>query len=719
MKHINLILLIVIAFCTGFSQTPSLTWAKTSGYGTSLCEGKKVITDNNYNVYSVGDFNGTIDFDPGAGTYNMTGVNDVYISKLDVAGNFVWAKQVGGANYEGVFSLAIDNAGNIHITGRFTGIVDFDPGVGTYTLSAGGGNGAYVLKLDAAGNFVWAAGFGGLYDEYGYGIAVDKINGDVYSVGSFSGTVDFDPGMGSYTLASVGNGDTYISKLNSSGNFVWAKQIGGPGSETGKDIAFSQNNEVIVTGGFAGVSGADFDPGTGTYTLASFGSVDVFVEKLDANGNFIWAKQLGGTGWDDASNIAFDNIGNACITGSFASTCDFDPSPTTFTLSSIGTNDIFVCKLSNAGNLIFAKQFGDNVSSDNVEDISIDHLNCIYTTGIFDGNTDFDPGNGTYTLAPQSVDIYISKLDGNGNFIWAVKLASSGNEFSYDIFVDNYQNVYTTGGYDGITDFDPGVGTYTLAPPSLFIDPAFVHKMFQCSVATSSLSAQTNVLCNGASTGAATLQASGGSGFTYSWMPSGGTASIGVNLPAGNYSCIATNSCGNASTQTLVITQPPAITLTTVASNSIICQGSSSTLSANATGGVGSITYSWVAGPSNSISAVSPTITTAYTVNVTDANNCLKTETISITVDPCTGLNEFKMQSSSEFVMYPNPAANIVTIESIQAAKFSIVNLEGKAIEQFSVEGFKMIDISQFAQGVYFIRNSTTGQTKKLIIIKE
>jgi hypothetical protein len=712
MKKTNLILLMIITFCIGFSQTPSLTWAKLSADMTGgTSEGKAITVDVNGNVYTCGYFNGTADFDPGVGTYTMSsGANeDIFISKLDAAGNFVWAKQMIGPGQDYGNSIKVDALGNVYTTGYFSAIVDFDPGVGTFTLATIGSNDIFVSKLDPAGNFLWAKQLGGTSGDYGNAIALDA-SGNVYTTGYFQGTSDFDPGSSTYTLMAT-NSDIFISKLDGSGNFVWAKTISGPQNEIGLGIALDTFGNVHITGNFQGTP--DFDPGTGTFTLTAI-SADVFVSKLDAAGNFVWAKSMGGLNFESGIGIAVDAVGNVHTVGFFFSLADFDPGASSFTLSATN-RDIFISKLDPAGNFIWAKQLG-GTSLDYGNAIALDASNNVYTTGFFDGTADFDPGASTYTFTSALSDMFISKLDASGNFIWAGQLDGPSSGRANGIVIDALQNILTTGEFNGIVDFDPSLGIFTLSALSTNV---YVHKMSQCAAVTASIASQINVLCNGSSTGAATINVSGGSGFTYSWMPSGGTASIGVNLPAGNYSCIATNSCGNASTQTLVITQPPAITLTTVASNSIICQGSSSTLSANATGGVGSITYSWVAGPSNSISAVSPTITTAYTVNVTDANNCLKTETISITVDPCTGLNEFKMQSSSEFVMYPNPAANIVTIESIQAAKFSIVNLEGKAIEQFSVEGFKMIDISQFAQGVYFIRNSTTGQTRKLIIIKE
>src|SRR5258705_4310265 len=135
-----------------------------------------------------------------------------------------WAKQLGGiANDEG-YSIAVDASGNVYTTGYFTGTVDFDPGPGTTNLTAIGLEDAFVLKMNAVGNIVWAKQFGGSSSDFGRSIAVDA-SGNVYTTGGFNGTVDFDPGPAIVNLSSAGGWDIFISKLNASGNFVWVKQL--------------------------------------------------------------------------------------------------------------------------------------------------------------------------------------------------------------------------------------------------------------------------------------------------------------------------------------------------------------------------------------------------------------------------------------------------------------------------------------------------------------
>jgi hypothetical protein len=307
--------------------------------------------------------------------------------------------------------------------------------------------------------FQWAKNFGGITQDFSKSIAVD-VTGNICITGYFDGVSDFDSGSGTYTLASNGGLDIYVSKLDASGNFLWAKNIGGTSFEYGEDISVDATGNIFVTGNFNGV--VDFDPGIGTYTLASNGSNDIFIFKLDANGNFVWAQGFGSAFADVGKSVALDVNGNVYFTGSFSGTVDFDSGPATNTLNSPGGLDAFICRLDNSGNFIWAKSIGNNCTEEGMS-ITVDGSGNIYTAGRFECATDFDPGPGTTTITGLGYnDIFVLKLDPNGNYIWAKSIAGSDNDVCYSITTDNSGNVYTTGHFRGTPDFDPGVGTYTL-----------------------------------------------------------------------------------------------------------------------------------------------------------------------------------------------------------------------------------------------------------------
>jgi hypothetical protein len=456
-------------------------WARGLG-GTPFAYdfGEAVAVDAGGNVYTVGTFHGTVDFDPGPGTYNLTAVGgggEVFISKLDNDGNFVWARQLGGTSHDAGLAVAVDAGGNVYSTGVFYGTADFDPGPGTYNLTPAGANDLFISKLDNGGNFVWARGMGGSsFDvgsyDVGYAVAVDA-GGSVYTAGVFSGTADFDPGPGTYNLTSAGGNDGFVSKLDNGGNFVWARQLGGSSGDYGLAVAVDAGGNVYTTGTFAGT--ADFDPGGGTHNLTSAGDYDIFISKLDNAGNFVWARGLGEISLDQGQAVAVDAGGNVYTVGDFRGTVDFDPGPGTYNLTSAGTDDVFISKLDNDGNFVWAGQLG-GIFSDAGIGVAVDAGGNVYTTGYFSNAVDFDPGPGTYNLTSAGEgDVFISKLDNVGNFAWALRWGGISEDEGFGVAVDTGGNVYATGAFGDTVDFDPGPGTYNLTSPGL--SSIFISKL--------------------------------------------------------------------------------------------------------------------------------------------------------------------------------------------------------------------------------------------------
>ncbi len=443
------------------AQSPNWLWAKSMG-GTGSDGGYSITVDASCNVYTTGYFTGTVDFDPGAGVFNLTG-SGTFISKLDSSGNFIWAKAIGGTALGGIGpSIALDTAGsmNVYTTGSFWGTTDFDPGAGVFNLTAVGVSyDIYIVRLDSSGNFVWAKAMGGTNNDRGTYIAIDPVgNGDVYTTGDFEGIVDFDPGAGIFNLTSVGGGyNIFISKLDSSGNFIWAKAMGGMGYSQAPFMAIDPagSGDVYTTGHFGGT--VDFDPGAGVFNLTSAGYDDIFISKLDSSGNFVWAKAMGGTDYDDGRSIVIDPAGSGAVyaAGYFYSTVDFDPGIGVFNLTSDGGWDIFISKLDAAGNFLWAKRMGGS-GWDYGMSMAIDPagIGGVYTTGWFGGIVDFDPdssGSLNLTSAGGSDDIFISKLDGSGNFVWAKAIGGTDADYGLSITLDASGHAYVTGGFESPT----------------------------------------------------------------------------------------------------------------------------------------------------------------------------------------------------------------------------------------------------------------------------
>ena len=460
MKKIYLGFLACLLTTIIYAQDVNLEWAKSMG-GSSYEYGNSIIADDFGNIYVTGFFEGTADFDPGEESFNLTsnGQWDIFIQKLDTNGNFIWAKSMGSSLDDEGTSVSVDAYGNVYLTGYFTYPVDFDPGENIYELTSNGNSDIFIQKLDADGNFIWAKSMGeSSYDE-GSSILIDD-SGNVCLTGFFKGTVDFDPGEATLELTSNGDKDVFIQKLNSNGDLIWAKSVGGTSTDQGFSIADDVSGNLYIAGQYKGT--VDFDPGAETLNLTSNGATDAFILKLDNSGNFIWSKSTGGTNSDLAYSIAADALGNLYATGIYTGTVDFDPNAGIFDLISNGIYDAYIQKIDSDGNFIWVKSMG-GPSTDEGYSIATDVLGNVYAAGRFKGTADFDPGEETFNLSSNGQnDVFMAKLNGSGDFVWAKSIGGSDHDTGYSIATDANGNVYVTGYYIGTVDLDPGEGILNL-----------------------------------------------------------------------------------------------------------------------------------------------------------------------------------------------------------------------------------------------------------------
>lgn len=395
-------------FFSKYSSSGTYLWSKSLG-GTNADYCRSVVADGSGNIYITGAFSGTIDFDPGAGTSNLTssGQGDIYFAKYDASGNYVWAYKIGNSGNEFGWNIGIDGSSNVYLSGVFQGTTDFDPGAGTANLTSNGSpNDIFFAKYSPTGGYLWANRIGGSTADYARDMAVDA-SGNVYITGEFQGTVDFDPGAGTANLIPAGFFEIYFAKYSTTGAYIWAKNVGGANGDIGYGIAVDGTGNVYVTGYFE--TTADFDPGAGTANLTVGGSNDIFVAKYSSTGNYIWANKIGGIGSDLGYNIAFDASSNVYVTGSFASTADFDPGAGTANLTSTGPSDVFVAKYSSSGAYVFAFKIG-GTNTDVGRAIAVSSSGVQHVTGEFMNTADFDPGAGTASLVSAgNTDIYFAQ----------------------------------------------------------------------------------------------------------------------------------------------------------------------------------------------------------------------------------------------------------------------------------------------------------------------
>jgi hypothetical protein len=431
MKKLIIISTLVIICSIMYSQTePEWLWA-TGSQGSSDEFGRRIATDSNGNSYITGIFGGALTL--GTTTLTSNGSMDIFVAKLDANGNYLWAKQAGGASLDEGLDVCTDNAGNCYVTGFFQGTVTF----GSTTLTSSNGNiSVFISKLDSAGNWLWTKQAGGTWGAQAWGISTDNA-GNCYVTGEFN----VGAGFGEILVDSYGGTDIFVTKLDSTGNFLWAVNAGGSTTDKGFSLSTDSNGNSYVTGNFSG--NATF----GTIQRLSTGSYDVFVAKLDTDGNWLRVSQAGGPSYDSGNDIAIDSAGNSYVTGSFITSATFG----TTSFTSMGNDDIFVTKLDNNGNWLWASPAG-GTEEDQGWGISIDSSGNSYITGYFDIAATFGT---TSLISSGSQEIFISSLDTNGNWLWSVKAGGTDLDRADGVATDSSGNICVTGGFMYSAVFGP------------------------------------------------------------------------------------------------------------------------------------------------------------------------------------------------------------------------------------------------------------------------
>ncbi|HVX62800.1 MAG TPA: Ig-like domain-containing protein, partial [Pirellulales bacterium] len=402
-----------------------------------------------------------------SGNVYTLGTDAVY--KFSASGTQLWAAPYtasSGINQKE--GMAVDNAGNVYITGNFSNPAGSPAKFGAASLVSAGGNDGYLAKLDTNGNFLWAESFGGTGADAGYGVAVDAA-GNAFVTGDFSATAAFGQGASAVNLQSAGGTDAFVAKFAPTGDLTWAQAIGGTGGDNGFGIAVDSQGDAYVTGQFSGT--VDFDPtGAGVHQLTTFFGA-AYILKLDGGGNYLWAEKLNGEnppaldGRSEGDAITVDDAGNVYATGIFGGTVNLNPSGGSDVVTSdFVFPDAYVLKLDSSGGFTWADVL-HNVSGSNpfgglaASGIAVDGQGNVYTTGNFQGIADFDPGPGVANhLSAGGVDAYVSILDRQGNFAGVDIAGENGSDFGWGVAATAAGNIYVAGSFSNTIDFDPGTG---------------------------------------------------------------------------------------------------------------------------------------------------------------------------------------------------------------------------------------------------------------------
>ncbi|UTW67872.1 T9SS type A sorting domain-containing protein [bacterium SCSIO 12643] len=335
-------------FLVKMDANGNFIWGQQYATGSLYSGVMKLQLDNLDDIILSGIFAGTVDFDYDSTTLNLLSSqnnHDQFTLKLDEDGDFIWVKQFTGSGSISIYDLAIDHNNDIIMVGKLTQPSDFDPGPNSFVLSPADDGLYYTVKLDANGNLEWAFAMGLVFGESLVitNVAINNSN-NVYVSGGYTGTIDFDPDTTStFMMTSSGMYSQFVLKLNSSGDFLWAK--GDQKGSAGPVSAIDNDGNLYSTSAVNG--SVDFDPGSDSLILTDG---KYYIQKLDSNGNFVWAKRGGSHGYIYPEKVNLLNSTSFLVTGGFSSgwDIDFNPDSTKTLLSAQGLSDVFYLKFDQA-----------------------------------------------------------------------------------------------------------------------------------------------------------------------------------------------------------------------------------------------------------------------------------------------------------------------------------------------------------------------------------
>lgn len=503
------------AYCINFSENGTLNWAMNFGGTTAPhdCYATSVYADALDNIYICGRFSGTSDFDPGPGIFSATSyLQDAFFVKFGPTGLFIWAKTLGGTSSDMATSIVTDASGDIYVTGHFAGTVDMDPSVAVLNKTSFSPSvDIFISKFTPTGNLIWNEAYGGDYIDLAKTIMVDNnenlylagrfednVNLDpadgrvflacyssvtgsftwakqaiepttsydvrfrdqyVYNCGDFKDSVFFNPPSSGLLTAGYGIQSGFFSRYESSGDYEWAKKLGGytddsTASEYISVMDFKSNGNIVIAGHFT--HRLTLDPQQPETEVISNHERDLFMVELTPDNDVVWTKRIGGNNEDKVTGLFVDDD-NIYLCGTFEDSIDFDSTGAAPTIYSEGYEDAFIAKFDSQGDFIWSKIISGPGQQTILMTKSEDDF--IYTSGTFSDVTDFDPSPSNFIITGSYFpDMYYGKYSLDADLIWVKKVDPSLTFTIASLTITGDTMITMTGWLQGTADFDPGPG---------------------------------------------------------------------------------------------------------------------------------------------------------------------------------------------------------------------------------------------------------------------
>ena len=576
MKKIFTLLMFCAFFIQCFSQNVNHQFS-TAFSSSGDDRGRAVAIDNSGNSFVTGSFSNQITI--GGNTLNSLGGRDIYITKFNVLGDVLWTKQIGGAGNDEGRDLILDDQGNVIVVGFFNGNVDFNPGAGLFELNSYGMGDGFILKLNSSGIFGYAGNVGGADDDRVETVAYDPLYDDIAIGGWFQGVADISPNpesdlnFGSSLVYSHGATDFFISILNNefpNSAFYYGWGRGGIADDYVQEVTFDNDGNLILTGDFS-----DYANFAELGVSLNGGGLSGFLAKFDWTGNPFWVKNVILSGTTNGLCVRPDNS-IACsgiyFNGNFeySNLDQFGNELGGQNISLQSTSyDGFVATFNSAGIFLNFKNFVCD-GYDGIYSVTSDATGNVYVAGEFENGINV---GGINLSSSGSSDIYVAKLNYSLDAIWAKSTGGAGIEYPWDIKLFPNDDVGIVSNYQGSNvDFDPNSSSYLISSAGGY-DGAFSK---WCNIGTPIITPSgPTTFCQNQQV---TLSTTGFT--SYLWSNSQASTAITVGQAGSySVIATNSTGCRQSSTSLPVVVNPLPNVTSNVSPSNTVCAGSSITLS--------------------------------------------------------------------------------------------------------------------------------------------
>lgn len=698
--------------------------------GNSTDYANHCATDSSGNVYITGYTNlatSTIMATSGTHQVFFGGSADAFLAKFNSNGVRLWGTYYGGSGAESGNSCAVEPSGNVYLAGSSTtslGVAVATPG--SHQSKFGGYSDAFLAKFTTNGIRLWGTYYGGDGAEGALSCATDNF-GNVYITGNTTGsanTVIATPGSHQPTFAGgsyMGNSNEgFLAKFNSSGVRQWGTFYGGTGIEECHGVTTDLYGNVYIAGTTGG-SGTAIAT-TGSHQSFPGGNYDGFLAKFNTNGIRLWGTYYGGLGDDGARACVTDASGNVYLAGSTQnSTGTVIATVGSHQATPAGDWESYLVKFSGTGTRLWSTFYGGSAKDIGYSCIT-DTARHVYLAGYTNSSSDIATASGHQTAPGGSFDYFLVQLDSSGVRQWGTYYGGLADEVHFNACATHGTALYLAGstksaGGTAITTVNSHQSAYGGS------QDAFLVKFDICTMPPQPplpVSGD-SVLCSGSGQVTYSIPAvSGASGYIWifppSWLGSGDSHTIAATPGAsGIMTVVATNPCGSSAAQTMSVTVNalPAIIISSL--DTIICLGEATTLTAD-----GAVNYTFVPGGMATSLAISPTVTTSYTVTGIDQNGCENSATFTQVVDECSYLRSLSKSDKNTMHIFPNPAGESFWIVLYEESRVELINALGQRVYAGLLkEGKHIITADQLRNGLYFVRcEGASGAQSGPVLIK-